>query len=69
MTKKLIEAIELNEMTNDEIYYIGEKFVNGLAELLEEGKTVLGNGYDFKLIEQGYLGLLKKFKAEERITA
>ncbi len=69
MTKKLIEAIELNEMTNDEIYYIGEKFVNGLAELLEEGKTVLGNRYDFKLIEQGYLGLLKKFKAEERITA
>ncbi len=69
MTKKLIEAPELNEMTNDEIYYIGEKFVNGLAELLEEGKTVLGNRYDLKLIEQGYLGLLKKFKAEERITA
>ena len=69
MTKKLIEAIELNEMTNDEIYYIGEKFVNGLAELLEEGKTVLGNRYDFKVIEQGYLGLLKKFKAEERMAA
>jgi len=69
MTKKLIEAIELNEMTNDEIYYIGEKFVNGLAELLEEGKTVLGNRNEFKLIEQCYNDLLKKFKAEERISA
>lgn len=69
MTKKLIEAPELNEMTNDEIYYMGEKFVNGLGELLEEGKAVLKNYYEYKLIEEGYRDLLKKFKAEERITA
>jgi len=69
MTKKLIEVPDLNEMTNDEIYYQGEKFVNGLAELIEEGKSVLGNSYEFKIIEQCYLELLKKFKAEERIAA
>lgn len=69
MTNKLIETPDQNEMTNDEIYYQGEKFVNGLGELLEEGKAVLKNSYEFKLIEQGYLELLKKFKAEERIAA
>jgi len=69
MTKKLIETPDLSEMTNDEIYYQGEKFINGLSELLEEGKAVLKNSYEFKLIEQCYWDLLKKFKAEERIAA
>ena len=69
MTKTLIEVPELSDLTNDEIYYQGERFLERLSEVLEEGRAVLGNSYEFQLIEQDYLGLLKKFKAEERITA
>ena len=69
MTKKLIVVPELTDLTNDEIYYQGERFLEGLSEVLEEGRAVLGNSYEFQLIEQGYLGLLKQFKAEERIAA
>ena len=69
MTKKLIVVPELTDLTNDEIYYQWERFLEGLSEVLEEGSAVLGNSYELQLIEQDYLGLLKKFKAEERITA
>ena len=69
MTKTLIEVPELSDLTNDEIYYQGERFIESLSEVLEEGRAALGNSYEFQLIEQGYLDLLKKFKAEERIAA
>ena len=69
MTKKLIVAPELSDLTNDEIYYQGERFIESLSEAIELGRAALGNTYEFRLIEQGYLGLLKKFKAEERIAA
>lgn len=69
MTNKLIEAPELSNLIDDEIYYQGERFIESLAEVIELGRAALGNTYEFRLIEQGYLGLLKKFKAEERITA
>ena len=69
MTKKLIVAPESSEMTDDEKYYQGERFLERLSEVLEEGRAALGNSYEFKLIEQGYRELLKKFKAEERIAA
>ena len=69
MTKKLNLAPELSDLTDDEIYYQGERFIEGLSEVLEEGRAALGNSYEFKLIEQGYRELLKKFKVEERIAA
>jgi len=69
MTKKLIVAPESSDMTNDEIYYQGERFLERLSEVLEEGRSALGNTYEFQLVEQGYRGLLMKFKAEERIAA
>ncbi|MBS1515325.1 MAG: hypothetical protein JSS63_09850 [Bacteroidetes bacterium] len=69
MTKKLNLAPELSDLTDDEIYYQGERFIEGLSKVLEEGRAALGNSYEFKLIEQGYRELLKKFKAEEKIAA
>lgn len=69
MTKKLYVAPVLSNLTDDEIYYQGERFIEGLSELLEEGRAAFGNSYEFKLIEEGYRGLLKKFKAEERTAA
>ncbi|MBP9096535.1 MAG: hypothetical protein KBG21_07980 [Ignavibacteria bacterium] len=69
MTKKLVEAPELSGMTDDEIYYQGERFIESLAEVIEEGRAALGNRYEFRIIEQCYKELLKKFKAEERIAA
>ena len=68
MTKVLKEEFDLTGMTEDEIYYQGENFVNGLYELLEEGKAILGNSYQFRLIEQCYRELHKKLLAEERIV-
>ncbi len=69
MTNKLDAASELSGMTDDEIYYQGERFIQGLAEVIEEGRAALGNRYEFRIIEQCYNDLLKKFKSEERITA
>ena len=69
MTKKLIEAPDQNEMSNDEIYYQVERFIERLSEAIELGRAALGKSYEFRLIEQFYLDLLKKFKAEERIAA
>ncbi len=69
MTKKLILAPELSDLTDDEIYYQGEQFIERLSEVLEESRAAFGHSYEFKLIEQGYNELLKKFKAEERIAA
>ena len=69
MTKRLIEAPDQSDMTNDEIYYQGERFIERLSEAIELGRAALGNSYEFQLIEQGYRELLKKFKAEERIAA
>ena len=69
MTKKLILAPEPSDLTDDEIYYQGERFLERLSEVIEEGRAALGNSYEFQLIEQSYRELLKKFKAEERIAA
>ncbi len=69
MTKKLNTTPELSNLTDDEIYYQGERFIKSLAEVIELGRSALGTSYEFRLIEQGYLGLLKKFKTEERIAA
>lgn len=69
MTKKLNMAPELSSITDDETYYQGERFIESLAEVIELGRAALGNRYEFKMIVQCYQELLKKFKAEERITA
>ena len=69
MTKKLIVASESNGMTDDEIYYQGERFIERLSEVIDLGRAALGNRYEFRIIEQCYNDLLKKFKSEERITA
>ncbi len=68
MTNKLDAAPELSGMTDDEIYYQGERFIERLSEVIEEGRAAFGHSYEFKLIEQGYNELLKKFKLEERIA-
>ena len=68
MTKKLIVVPELTDLTDDEIYYQGERFIERLSEVIEEGRAAFGHSYEFKLIEQGYNELLKKFKLEERIA-
>lgn len=69
MTKKLKIALEPGELTDDEIYYQGERFIEGLSEVLEEGRAALGSRYQFQVIEEAYIELVKKFKAEERTAA
>ncbi|MBX7044209.1 MAG: hypothetical protein K1X86_00100 [Ignavibacteria bacterium] len=68
MTKELPQDFDLTGLSDDEMYYKGEKFVEKLSELLAENQIYFGKSYEFKLIDQCYRELRRKLIAEERIV-
>ena len=68
MTKKLIEHSDFTGMSDDEIYYQGERFLESLSELLTDYKSLFGRFEEFMQLEKYFRLMYARLKAEERIV-
>jgi hypothetical protein len=68
MTKKLKEHSDFTGISNDEIYYQGERFIESLSELLADYKSLFGRFEEFMQLEKYCRIMYNRLKAEERIV-
>lgn len=68
MLKKLIQPCNLTGISDDEIYYQGERFIESLTDLLNEYKIFFGSLEPFRQLERNCNIMYKQLKAEEKIV-
>lgn len=68
MTKKLIQSLDFSGISDDEIYYQGERFLEYLSELLADYKLLFGRFEEFLQLEKYCRIMYNRLKAEEKIV-